>query len=293
MTKLTGKLAETMIKNEIVNKAVDYIMMHIGENIQVEDIAQHCHYSKFYLNRMFREATGESLHAFIKRVRMEQSAFRLKVEKNKSITDIALDYGYSSSNYSSAFRKHHNISPADFRKTILEKSVSENPNWENYNDRMKARIMSYDECDKYISIEQIEDMFVIYQRIKGNYHDMEQMWCAFCNKYEEYLTPESVMLESTYDDPSITNPDECLYDLCVTADKSCMLKNTRFMPGGKFAVFHFKGNIWEIYPVHQSLLGIWFPGSGYAIDSRYGFDIYRFIDRKTMYMEIDICIPVR
>ena len=87
-----------MIENEVVNKAVNYIMEHIGENIPIEDIANDCHYSKFYLNRMFREATGESIHAFIKRVKMEQSAFRLKVEKNKSITDIATDYGYSSSN---------------------------------------------------------------------------------------------------------------------------------------------------------------------------------------------------
>ena len=282
-----------MIENEIVNQAVNYIMEHIGENIQVEDIAKYCNYSKFYLNRMFKEATGESIHAFIKRIRMEQSAFRLKVEKNKSITDIAMDYGYSSSNYSSSFRKHHNMSPADFRKTILEKSISENPNWEKYNDRIKSTILSYEECEKHITIEKIEDMFVIYERTKGNYHDMEEAWCAFCEKYKDYQTPESILLESTYDDPSITDVNECMYDLCVTVDRSCTLENTRVMQGGKFVVFHFQGHIWEIYPIHQSLLGICFPRSGYEIDSRYGFDIYRSIDKETMYMEIDICIPIR
>lgn len=282
-----------MIENEVVNKAVNYIMEHIGENIPIEDIANDCHYSKFYLNRMFREETGESIHAFIKRVRMEQSAFRLKVEKNKSITDIATDYGYSSSNYSSAFRQHHNMSPVDFRKSILEKSLSENPNWEKYNDLIEKAIMSYEECDKHISIEEIGDMFVIYERTKGNYHDMEETWCSFCEKYKEYITPESILLESTYDDPSITDANGCMYDLCVSVDKSCTLANTRMMQGGRFAVFHFKGHIWELYPIHQSLTGIWFPDSGYEIDSRYGFDIYRFIDKETMYMEIDICIPIK
>ena len=35
----------------------------------------------------------------IKRVRLERSAWRLKVEKERSITEIGETYGYSSSNF--------------------------------------------------------------------------------------------------------------------------------------------------------------------------------------------------
>lgn len=45
------------------------------------------------------------MYALIKRLKMEQSAIVLKVEKEKTIIDIGLDYGYSASNYSSAFKK--------------------------------------------------------------------------------------------------------------------------------------------------------------------------------------------
>lgn len=279
--------------NEITNQAINYIMEHIREEITVEDVADHCHFSKYYFNRQFKEETGESIYAFIKRIKLEQSALKLKVEPQKRITDIAIDYGYSSSNYSSAFRQHHNMSPATFRKTIMNKTISINPNWEKYSPQVKDSILTYEQCQEKITIEVLEDMFVIYERIKGNYHDLEEKWCNFCEKYKAYITDDVLLLESTYDDPVITNADGCLYDLCITTDQSCPLENTRICKGGKFAVFHFKGHIWELYPIHESLLGIWLPKSNHAIDDRLAFDIYRFIDTDTMYMEIDICIPIK
>ena len=90
-----------MITNKLVNQSIDYIMQHLEEEITVEDVANHCHFSKFYFSRMFKQETGESVYAFIKRLKMDQSALRLKIEKEKSITDIGEGYGYSSSNYSS------------------------------------------------------------------------------------------------------------------------------------------------------------------------------------------------
>lgn len=282
-----------MIDNETVNKAIDYIMNHISEDIGVEDVAEYCHFSKYHFSRMFKEATGESIYSFIKRVKMEQSAFRLKVEKTKSVTDICTEYGYSSSNYSSAFKQYHHVSPAVFRKTIYDKSVEENPNWEEYSDMVKESLLSFEECADNITMEEFEDFFVIYERHKGNYQDMRNTWCAFIDRYSEYFHEDSILLESTYDDPSITDVNGCMYDLCVTVEKDCPVENTRILAGGKYAVFHFKGYLWEIYPVHQSILGIWFPKSGYEIDSRYGFDIYRAISDDSTYMEIDMCIPVK
>lgn len=105
-----------MIKNELVSRGIDYIMQHIDEEISIEDVANYCHFSKFYYSRIFKAETGESIYSFIKRIKMEQSAINLKLEKEKSVTDIGFDYGYSSSNYSSAFKKHHNVSPAELRR---------------------------------------------------------------------------------------------------------------------------------------------------------------------------------
>ena len=58
---------------------------------------------------MFKKSTSDSIYGFIKKIKVENSAFKLKVEKEKTITDIGQLYGYSSSNYSSVFKKHFNL----------------------------------------------------------------------------------------------------------------------------------------------------------------------------------------
>ena len=107
-----------MIENQIVNKAIDYIFSHIEKELSVDGISQYVGYSKFYLTRIFKAETGESIYSFIKRLKVEQSAWRLKVEKSRSITEIGNEFGYSSSNYATLFREHFEKTPAQFRKDI-------------------------------------------------------------------------------------------------------------------------------------------------------------------------------
>lgn len=276
-----------MITSEVVNQAITYIMQHIGENITIEDVADYCHFSKYYFSRIFKEETGESIYAFIKRVKLEQSAFRLKVERGKTITDIGFEYGYSPSNYSSAFRQYHNASPVEFRNKIVQHSML-HPFYPGTVNNME----SFEECKQKISIESIEDLFVIYERRIGNYRNLEHDWAVFLEKYKAYQTEKSLLLERTFDDASITDQDSCLYDVCMSVDKNCTLKNTYTIQGGKFAVYHFKGFPQQIYAAYQNMFNVWIPMSHYRIDKRYGFDCYREIDCETMYMVLDIYIPI-
>lgn len=64
-----------MITNKAVNEAIDFILLHINEDLTVDDIAAHCHFSKYYFSRLFRSETGESIYSFIKRLRVEQGGF--------------------------------------------------------------------------------------------------------------------------------------------------------------------------------------------------------------------------
>lgn len=277
-----------MITNEIINQAIDYILHHIGEEIQIEDVANYCHFSKYYFSRLFKAETGESIYAFIKRVKMEQSAFRLKVERGKTVTDIGFDYGYSPSNYSSVFKQYHRESPMDFRRGIVKHSV-EHPFFRQADNELKT----FEECDKKITIETLPDYPVLYERGKGNYNELGNRWTEFIEKYKDYMTEQTLLFERTYDDPSITDLDNCLYDLCMSVDPSCPLENRNIMQGGKFIIYHFSGFTQAIYAAYQSIFNVWFPNTGYEIDERYGFDIYRKIDCDAMYVEMDICFPIK
>ena len=80
------------IRKAVINNAINYIFDHIDEEITVDDVANYCSYSKYHLTRMFKEDMNEALYQFIKRVRLERSAWRLKVEKESSFSNgITLD----------------------------------------------------------------------------------------------------------------------------------------------------------------------------------------------------------
>ena len=196
-----------VIRSAVINKAITYIFDHIEEDITVDDVAKHCCYSKYHLMRMFKENTDEALYQFIKRVRLERSAWRLKVEKEKSITQIGVDYGYSSSNFATAFKKHLNVSPADFRKKseqmVRQSSFSHGISMDEL-----------EESEKLITVEQLPEFLVIYERKKGNYHDLPEEWCRFIKKYEYLSTEDTLYIEATIDDPTITDENRCMYELC-------------------------------------------------------------------------------
>lgn len=281
----------TTIRRAVINKAINYIFDHMEEDITVDDVARHCAYSKYHLTRMFKEDTDEALYQFIKRVRLERSAWRLKVEKEKSITEISGEYGYSSSNFATAFKKHLDISPADFRKQseqiVKESSFSNGISLDELED-----------AGERITVEQLEGFTVIYERKKGNYHDMPKEWCIFIEKYNYLATKDTIYIECTIDDPSITDEDNCMYELCQTiSPEHPVLKEkteiqTHSFDGGTYAVYHFKGYPHFLYMVYQEIFCRWLSRTGNQLAERPILDIYRKV-RKDGYMEIDICFPLK
>lgn len=47
-----------MITSEAVNRAIDYILEHLEEDLSLEKVAMHCHFSKYYFSRLFKAQTG-------------------------------------------------------------------------------------------------------------------------------------------------------------------------------------------------------------------------------------------
>lgn len=276
------------ITNKVVNKAIDYIIDNLDMEINVEDVAAYCNFSKFYFNRVFRSETGESIYSFIKRLRLEKSAIRLGTDKNRSITDIGLDHGYSSSNYSSAFKKHHNISPIEFRRLKSHNKLDQIHPFYNVDVKYK----SYEYYNSKITVKDLPDLNVLFKRYIGNYRNMKDHWHDFINNYIHLANDNSLFIEVSYDDPVITDIDRCIYDICMTIENND-LENTKILKGGKFAIYSFSGSVTEIFEAFKGIFNIWLPQCTYELDNRIGFDIYRKAECDKDYFEMDICIPIK
>jgi AraC family transcriptional regulator len=273
---------------ELISRSIDYILRHFDEDISVKDIAEHFHYSEYYFCRAFKAATGESVYEFIKRLKMDQSAVDIKLIKDRPITDIGLDYGYSSSNYSTAFKKHHNVSPAKFRKSTNVTGMA-SPFYED-------GISGFDTFDGYadrIEIRELEDFSVIYERVIGNYIELKEKWPQFMDKYKEYIKEDTLFIERFYDDPTIAGLDSCIYDICMTADEFSAPDNRTAIEGGKYAVYRYDGKIEDIFCSVQGVFSVWLPNSGYVMDKRYGLNIYQKIDGSSEGITMDLCIPIK
>ena len=276
------------ITNETINHAIDFILEHINEDLSVDDVAVHCHFSKYHFSRMFKAETGESIYAFMKRLKLEQSAFRLKVEPKRTVTDIGYEFGYSPSNYSWLFRQRYQTNPVNFRRDSYQ-SIICHPFYHN----TLSQLESFAECNRKITVKTLPDYYVVYERRIGSYRHLSEQWSAFIEKHQEFVTDKTLFFERTFDDPAITDKDGCLYDICMSVDKNAPFENTCTIEGGKCAVYSYKGLGKHIYAAYQTVFTVWLPQTPYELDYRSGFDIYHKVDGESGYMELDICLPLK
>lgn len=286
--KSSKQKVNSMIKKELINQSIDYMLQQIDEEITVKDVAEHFHYSEYYFSRAFKAVTGESVYAFIKHLKMDQSAIDIKLKKSRLISDIGLEYGYTSSNYSSAFKLHHSISPSKFREATNTIKIP-NP----FQPDLLNCFEDYAVYNSKIKIERLESTRVIYERVIGNYDALKEKWFWFFDTYKDYINEDTIVMERFYDDPTITSPSHCVCDLCATVEEECKLENITTLRGGKFAIYRYEGKIKDIFYTLQGIFTVWFPISGYEMDERYGLNIYRKIDKETQFVIMDLCIPIR
>lgn len=276
-----------MDRKKLVNQTIDYIMQHLDGDLSLDALSAQFYISKYHFSRIFKEETGESVYAFIKRCRVDQSAVDLKLNPAKAIADIGLDYGYSSSNFSSVFKKHRSLSPAEFRQSVPTEAMAV-----PFAPERAARFKTAEEYGAQIEIQEFDDFLVLYERFIGNYGDIEMNWYQFLDKYKALLNEKTTLMERFFHDPAITSPSQCICDICMTVDPDCGLDNVMRIKGGTWIVFHFSGEIKDIFESLQGVFNVWLPQSGYRMAQRYGLNLYRRIDRDSHRVTMDLCIPI-
>ena len=277
-----------MDRTAIINKSIDYILAHLSDSITIDDVASHLGFSKYHFSRIFKEVTGESVYAFIKRQRVEQSAIDIKLQKEKLLTDIGLDYGYSSSNYSSLFKDLYHLSPAQYRKNTYVTARS-NP----FCEQRIETFGSYEYYQQQIQICKIKDLYVLYERTLGNYIDIKTNWQTFLEKNSDNYNDKTVMIEKFFNDPSVSTYYNSICDLCITIDETISADNTMIIKGGQFAVFPFEGAIQDIFGTLQGCFTIWLPNSPHTMSENYALNIYHKVNFDTNFVAMDLYIPIK
>ncbi len=100
----------------IVDEIDECIKLHNDEDLTLRFLSRRLGYSEFYTTRKFKEISDMPLRDYLRQRRL---AFALKElrDSQKSILDIAFDYGFSSHEaFTRAFKATYGITPSMYRK---------------------------------------------------------------------------------------------------------------------------------------------------------------------------------
>jgi len=102
-------------------EAALWIDKHSHEDVDLHRVSGAVGLSPFHFLRMFSKAIGVTPHQYLVRSRLRRAA-KLLVERERSVTDIALDVGFADlSNFVRTFRRAAGVPPGQFRSARFSK----------------------------------------------------------------------------------------------------------------------------------------------------------------------------
>ena len=228
-----------------VNRVLDHIEANIDKNMSLEELAHVAHFSPYHFHRIFRAMAGETINDFIQRVRIEKAASKLVLNPKKSITEVALECGFSSSSaFARAFREFYHMSASDWRyKGQLQ--YSKNGELDSKESQPVGNIWQYFEISAHynqgitkqtwrvemknkdiqtqVEVKDMPEMHVAYVRHIGPYKGDQELFARLFNKLMAWAGPrgllrfpETKLLTVYYDNPDITDEGKLRTDACIT-----------------------------------------------------------------------------
>lgn len=235
-----------------VNAVVDYINLHLGEEIDLKSLAKISHFSPFYFHRIMKAFLGEPVGTFIVRTRTETAA-RLLRYTDLPIADIAYRIGYSSSSsLSKVFKQFYGISPLEYR------------NNKNFVIMKPAIILSELKLKREIKELPVRNM--IYIRLFGDYKLND--YCGTWMRLQQFVQEEKLPMGEVmpycifHDDPKVTPIEKLRTDVCMVMPAAVTPKGNigfKQLPAGRYAIFLYKGSYEHLQSVYDTIYGKYIP----------------------------------
>lgn len=117
ITKASFHNKPLSVSNPIVEQAVTFIRNRYGGAIGLTDTAQHCAVSPEHLSRVFKKETGFGFNEYLNLYRLQKAESLLKSGQARSISRLAIECGFSDSNYfSKMYKATYGVSPSQTKK---------------------------------------------------------------------------------------------------------------------------------------------------------------------------------
>ena len=288
-----------------INRVIDYIRANLRADLSLDVLARVASFSPYHFHRIFKSVVGQTLSAFIRRVRLQTAASQLIYNPKKSITRIAIDCGFSSpSSFARDFRQMYGMSGSQFRsggqasvdqvrEALSQQGVELYPNTDPTNERTPMEIS--------IEVMTLPELHVAYIRHVGRYDRIGESFgrlMQWAGPRGLLRFPETQMLAIYHEGPDMTPVEQLRSDACITVPVGTPVEGEvglMTVPGGTFAVAHAEIDVTQYGEAWDRLIADWLPSSGYQPDDRLCYELY--LNDPGQHPEhkhiVDICEPIR
>jgi AraC family transcriptional regulator len=297
---LTGARVNSEYSQRI-NRVIDYLHRNLDRQVKLEELAKVACFSEFHFHRIFSAVSGETLNGFTNRLRLEKAA-RLLRYSDQSLTDIALDCGFSSSaTFSRAFRSGYDTSPRQFRKSgeIKKSKICK----ELFSGQEYLLPMSAEEKKAAFPVRLVDvpERQVAYIRVT-NAFEMDRVLAALETLIEwaksQDIFSQGILFGMSVDDPHVTPKHLYRYEVCLASSLpfECNEGISKLkMPAMRYATTRVSGDIRTVTTATDYLFRGWLINSDYEPEHAPGLEM--FLDKERAmdwsHFELELCIPVR
>lgn len=285
-----------------MHRVLAHIDSHLSEPLDLPRLADVAHFSPFHFHRLFAAWMGETLGDYLRRRRVEVAGVKLLSQPRLTVLQAALDVGFGSSEaFSRAFKAHFGASPSGWRTHRRDGVQLSNPDHDGQRAASKNGA-SHQPSSHALPVKIIDraPAHIVYLRHIGPYGpSVNRFWA---DEVYPWIVANGLLDRPRYgighDDPSVTDPARCRYDACAEAPVGFKASGRSFsttLPGGRYAVLPFRGNVVEVELAWARLLRDWLPSSGLQLDGRPCYEYYQpgvTDEAGTGAFACDICVPV-
>ena len=100
-----------------LRRAIEYVDVHLADEVTLASIAKEAGVSKFHFNRLFREAMGTTPVRYLFDRRLDHAAKNLRQADHQSISGVAFSSGFTNVAHFNRFRQRFGMTPSVYRRT--------------------------------------------------------------------------------------------------------------------------------------------------------------------------------
>jgi len=258
----------------IIRDLLVWLESHLDQPLSLDNVAQKAGYSKWHLQRMFKDVTGHAIGAYIRARRLSKAAVALRLT-SRPILDIALQYRFDSQQtFTRAFKKQFAQTPAWYRRSS---------DWNSFGIRPPIRLddetqpePAFVSLPETVLVGQTQNYTCILEQI-SSYRDEMRMhfWKQFLLETDT-IPPVLYGLHQVRASQDKDDEQEILYTTAVPADSAVNLHSGQkvILEGGDYVQFTFNGPRVNLQEFILLLYGTCMPTLG--LTRREGQDIERF-----------------